>query len=71
MSRRRPRIPAVDALRVELDKRGWTQNELAKKLGVNSGTLSRWLGGRTPPLRVLLWIESELGVSPSMWLPAT
>jgi transcriptional regulator with XRE-family HTH domain len=71
MRKSRSKIAAVEALRVELGKRGWTQNELARRLETNSGTLSRWLSGRVlPPLHVALWIEKELGVAANLWAQA-
>lgn len=68
MRKVRKNVAALGVLRTELEKRGWTQNELARRLKTNSGTLSRWLSGRTlPPLQVALWLERELGVAARLW----
>ena len=42
----------VQWLQGELDKRNWSQNELAHEAGLTSGMISRVLGGQRPGLEV-------------------
>ena len=51
------------ALRVELARRDWSQNELARRIGTKPNTLSDWLlGNRKAPEDLLRRIERALGV---------
>jgi DNA-binding transcriptional regulator YiaG len=47
----------IRALRLE---RGWTQEDLAQRIGVRAGTVCRWERGRNRPVRCLHWILDEL-----------
>ena len=38
-------------LRQLLGKHGWTASDLARQLGVNRGTVNRWVNGETLPER--------------------
>jgi transcriptional regulator with XRE-family HTH domain len=53
----------------------WSQNELARRLGVDSGVVSRWLhGDKRPSLRFAIQLEAFCGVAASAWhkpLPKT
>lgn len=47
------------------DQRGWNQEELAARLGVDQSTLSNWENGtKFPEFQSLQRIVEELGVSP-------
>ena len=46
-----------------LQEMGMSQYRLAYKLGVNQGTLSKWLNGREPRATMLYRISKILGVS--------
>ena len=60
---------AVDLLRAAIVDRGWTQNELARRLGTDSAVVSRWMTGqRKPGLGLAMRIETLLGVSSGLWL---
>jgi transcriptional regulator with XRE-family HTH domain len=62
---------AVREIEKELARRGWTQGELARRLGTSSGVVCRWLTGeRLPGLDLALRVESLLGVDPKHWLDA-
>lgn len=63
-------MSASEKLQAAIDKRGWSQNELARKLKVRSGVVSRWCTGlRTPSLRFALAIEKMFPEVPaSSWL---
>jgi transcriptional regulator with XRE-family HTH domain len=47
-------------VRVELDRRGWKQAELAKKIGISSDTLTNILIGTNPGIAAWLRIEDVL-----------
>ena len=47
----------IRALRLQ---RGWTQEDLAERIGVRAGTVCRWERGRNRPVRCLHWILDEL-----------
>ena len=55
------------ALGNNIDKRlreiGMTQYRLAKKLGINQGTLSKWMNGRDPKASMIYRISKILGVT--------
>jgi transcriptional regulator with XRE-family HTH domain len=61
---------AGDRLRARIDELGWTQNDLADRLGVSAGVVSRWLSGeRTPSLEMAFRIQnSEVGIAADAWL---
>lgn len=45
-------------------QRGWTQRELAQRLGVSSGAVANWeVGTRTPNLRTAKKLAELFGVS--------
>jgi transcriptional regulator with XRE-family HTH domain len=49
------------AARASLQLRGWSQEELAKKVGKSTGSVNGWLTGkRTPPLEVVFAMEDAL-----------
>jgi transcriptional regulator with XRE-family HTH domain len=66
------RVPgAVEQVKAELDRRGWTQNEFARQVGADSGIVSRWMTGRNlPGLEMALKIESLLGIPARAWVEA-
>ena len=56
------------ALREELARRGWTQADLARRLGVNSGVVANWLSGsRNPKIKWALELEMLLGLDVRLW----
>lgn len=56
------------ALIKALSQRQWSQAELAKRLGIQPGVVSRWINGeRIPILRFALQLEELLGVKPNLW----
>jgi transcriptional regulator with XRE-family HTH domain len=44
--------------------RGWTHEELARRVGVNWRTVQRWQKGNLPRVSTLLRLEDVLGVPP-------
>ena len=59
---------AIRAVESELQKRGWTQSDLARAMGTSSGTVNRWLTGeRTPDLAMALKLEEVLAVPVRLW----
>lgn len=42
-------IPLEDTIRQARSQRGWTQNDLASRLGTTPATVSRWERGRARP----------------------
>ncbi len=55
-------------MKAALVDRGWTQNELARRLGTSSGLMSRWLNGdRTPDRSSAVQIEKLLGIKPELF----
>lgn len=57
-----------DLLRRRLEVLGWTQAELASRLGVTPGPVSRWLSGeRAPTLEMALRIARVAGVPVEAW----
>jgi len=56
-------------LGVELEKRGWSQRQFAKRLGMGSGTVSRWVaGGDFPQGPQIVNIARTLDVRPALVL---
>ncbi len=56
-------------LGAELEKRGWSQRQFAKKLGMGSGTVSRWVaGGDYPQGPQIVSIARALDVRPALVL---
>lgn len=48
--------------------RGWSQGDLARKLGTSSANVNRWLhGDRAPSRRWAGAIETLLGVDAALW----
>lgn len=59
---------AIAAVKRELDQRGWSQLDLAKKLGESPQLVSRWLlRERRPGLDKAAAIERVLGVPMRLW----
>jgi hypothetical protein len=48
----------ISALSNTLEVLGWSQSKLARKLGVDPNTVSRWITGKSP---VPLWLMEYLG----------
>lgn len=59
----------VDALKKAISGLGISQNELARRLGVSSATVSFWVRGyREPSLKVFKRMCKELGIEPrELW----
>lgn len=54
-------------LRIQLDRRDWTQSDLARRLGMKSGVISSWINGvRRPSHDSCFAIARELGVDPEL-----
>lgn len=53
-----------DRMNYELEKRGWNQRYLARKVGVDLSYLNRWLGRGRMTRRYKLLIAEVLGLSP-------
>ena len=67
--RTKPLAPAVALIEEELSRRGWSQNELARRLGVVSGQVSYWVNGlRRPGLDLAVRLEEVLGIAPRAWV---
>jgi transcriptional regulator with XRE-family HTH domain len=55
----------IDAMEKQIDIRkfrkskGWNQAELAKRLGTNIMTISRWESGKTPSTKSAAWFSLE------------
>ena len=55
----------MDNLRLRLDEKGWSQRELARRLGVSSAAVSHlFTGNRQPGLSTIESIARVLDVSP-------
>jgi transcriptional regulator with XRE-family HTH domain len=68
MAAKKP-LKAIARLRTELERRGLSQNELAKKVGTDSAMVSRWVHGtRVPGLEYAFRLEDVLGIPPKLWL---
>lgn len=53
----------------KLEKKGWSQQELSRRLGVEPAIVSRWMSGeRVPELKGALELERVLGIAPKKWL---
>jgi transcriptional regulator with XRE-family HTH domain len=50
--------------------RGWTHEELARRMGVNWRTVQRWQKGKLPRLPMLLGLADVLGVPSAELVPA-
>jgi transcriptional regulator with XRE-family HTH domain len=73
-----PSEPFAAWLRGQLRRRGWTAAELARRLQVPSGTISRWLTGQRQPssrscdrLADVLGVDLDLVLSLAGHRPAT
>lgn len=65
----RKRARAISLLRARILRLGWSQNELARRLGTDSAMVSRWLTGqRCPSLDMGLKIEQITGIRCSDWV---
>lgn len=63
-----PRWTLGDRIRKAREHRGWTQRELASRLGVSLRTISRWeRGDHRPSSHLLVATARETGV-PIAWL---
>jgi transcriptional regulator with XRE-family HTH domain len=55
----------IDVMEKQIDIRkfrkskGWNQAELAKRLGTNIMTISRWESGKTPSTKSAAWFALE------------
>jgi transcriptional regulator with XRE-family HTH domain len=55
--------PLQTLLTESLDSRGWSNTELAKRVGVSPATVGRWISGeRTPSLSDAAQISRVLGI---------
>ena len=45
------------------EERGWSQGELARRIGVEQGMVSTWEHGRRPHFRYLLRLAEVFGAS--------
>lgn len=58
-----PRTPIGAKVAASRERRGWSQTDLADKLGTSQKQVSRWECGRTPNVTTLKKIADVLGVS--------
>lgn len=57
----------ADWLQKELDKKGWSQNELAKRAGISRGAVNHVLNGsRQPGTDLCLGVARALKISPEI-----
>ncbi|MBP1763502.1 MAG: helix-turn-helix protein [Firmicutes bacterium] len=50
-------------LRMEINKRGWTINDLAAKAGLPARTVKSWISGRNEPtLQRAMKVSNALGI---------
>ena len=47
----------ADRLRVLLDRIGWSQRELARRVGYDERQVRRWAAGATIPDDIAAWLE--------------
>lgn len=53
-----------DAIHLQRERRGWSQDELARRLAVTQQSVSRWEAGTAvPPPRRVMAIEDELEIA--------
>src|SRR4051812_38311117 len=58
-----------ELIRVERNKRGWSQRALAKALGISGGAVAQWeLGTSRPTLARVIDICSVFGISATSFL---
>lgn len=55
-------------LKAKMSRMNWTQADVARMLGVNSGTVSRILDGRSLGLDVFIKINRRCGIDAEMML---
>jgi len=62
--------PFIDWLHAELDKRGWSYREAARKAGLSHGSLSQVVNGRRPGLTVCLALSKtfDYPLGQVLWL---
>jgi transcriptional regulator with XRE-family HTH domain len=63
-----PGTPLSDWLRKQIRRRQWSQSDLARELGVGTGTISRWMNGRQPDTRYCERIADVFGVEADLVL---
>jgi len=44
----------IEEIRKIIKETGWTQEDLAREIGVTTATVNRWLNGRTRPSRLAI-----------------
>jgi transcriptional regulator with XRE-family HTH domain len=53
---------------LKMQRKGWSQTDLAGKLETSSGVVCRWLyGDRRPTLEFALVIQRVLGIAAGLW----
>lgn len=63
------RQPAHEQLKVALERKQWSQVDLAIKLGVNKSAVCRFVNGtKVPTLGVAVCIEELLGIPVAHWV---
>lgn len=66
----KPRCHGPDLLRARIDVLGWSQSEFARRLGVTTGVVSRWLSGeRGPKLGMAIRVQRLVGIPVEAWVP--
>ncbi len=59
---------AAKLLPTILKKKGWSQNELERRMGLTGGAVTRWCSGARIPNRInCAWLHSYLELDPSLW----
>lgn len=62
------KVTGGELLDERLSELGWKPVDLARKLGVSEGAVSRWFSGkRTPSLEMAFRLENEIGLDASVW----
>lgn len=55
----------------KLERKGWSQQELARRMGIEPAVVSRWItGARVPNLENALALQNLLAIKPKLWLCA-
>ena len=62
------RLPAGNVLGIVRTLKGWTQRELARRIGVSPGDVSTWeLSRKKPAPEARDQLEKELGIPADSW----
>lgn len=49
-------------------RRGWSQGDVARAIGCDSGLVNRWLHGHRPVnLKFAVLLQQKMGIDPELW----